>query len=69
MNEVMFFSNGNTAFFKDGKQVPELQESWLLIYVNFLKEKGYIQEDIEQIKINLPDGNIAKIEGNNWRIE
>ena len=38
MKTVMFFNNGNTAVFDEhGKPVPELQESWLTFYVQFLR--------------------------------
>jgi len=67
MFEVLFFSNGNTAFLKNGKQEPKLQESWLMLYVKFLEEKGI---DPLEGTYALPDG-IAKIfktdSGYNWR--
>ena len=67
MFEVLFFKNGNTAHLKEGKQVSELQESWLLLYVKFLLEK-----DIDPLDgiYRLPGGQIAKILkteiGYNW---
>jgi len=33
----MLFPNGNTAAFKNGEQVPELQKSWLIMYLQFLE--------------------------------
>ena len=38
--KVIFFPNGNVAVFKDGKQVPILQESWLLLYVLMIAAIG-----------------------------
>lgn len=36
---VLFLPNGNTAVFKNDEQVPELQRSWLLKFVEFLEQK------------------------------
>jgi len=38
MFEVLFFDNGNTMHFKEGKQVPELQKSWFMLYIKFLED-------------------------------
>jgi hypothetical protein len=69
--EVFFFPNGNTAVCVDGQQVPKLQRSWLLMFVEFLKESGV---DPLTAKFNLPDRSVVTMfetgEGNyNWRIE
>ncbi|HVI07010.1 MAG TPA: hypothetical protein VND65_01825 [Candidatus Binatia bacterium] len=66
---VWFFPNGNTAVCdSNGKQMPELQESWFLLYVKFLEEKGI---DPEGIEFQLPHGKATVFktsEGNyNWR--
>ena len=36
--KILFFSNGNTAVFRNGSQVPELQTPWILRYVAWLEE-------------------------------
>lgn len=38
---VVFFSNGNAVVLIDGKQTPELQESWIGLFAQFLESKGY----------------------------
>lgn len=67
--EVAFFANGNTAVFDDnGDQIPKLQKSWLLIFAEFLKEKGF---DPLEIKFSMPNGGYAELfeipDGYNWR--
>lgn len=38
---AIIFSNGNTAFFdSSGQQIPELQEAWMRLLLNFLDSKG-----------------------------
>ncbi len=71
IKSVMFFSNGNTAVFDTrGEQIGELQESWMLKFIEALP-KEYI-ESYEQLDILLPHGKKAKlfkIEGGfNWDI-
>ena len=56
--KAMLFPNGNTAFFKNGSQVPELQESWLQLYVAFVKAHGINPMEVE---FTLPDGRRAKL--------
>ena len=67
--EVIFFGNGNTAVLEDGKQVPHLQKSWLMLYVEFLESKGI---DPTKVKYSLPIGKEAEVfktpDGYNWRI-
>lgn len=54
---ALFFANGNTAFFDEsGAQVPELQRSWLQMYVIFLKEHGV---DPTKVDYTLPNGSHA----------
>jgi len=68
MFEVMFFKNGNTAHLKDGKQVPELQESWFSLYIKFLEEKGINPLD-GVYRLPAGDAKIFKTEsGYNWSI-
>lgn len=66
---VLFLPNGNTAVFKNGEQVPELQRSWLLKFAEFLEQNGV---DIENSTFELPTGN-AKLfktgEGYNWQYQ
>jgi len=56
--ECMFFNNGNTAFFYQGEQQPDLQKSWFRMYVDFLLIKGV---DPTDVKFILPNGKKAKI--------
>ncbi len=58
MIKILFFPNGNTAAFQDGKQVPLLQESWLLLYVHMVAALGIDPADLD---ITMPDGRKAKI--------
>ena len=67
MFEVLFFHNGNTAHMKDGKQIPELQESWFMLYIKFLEEKGI--DPLDGI-YTLPKGKAEVFktkDGYNWR--
>ena len=56
-------------FDENGKQIGELQRSWLLLYVEFLITQGI---EPEGLKVELPSGNevkIFKIDGGyNWEI-
>jgi hypothetical protein len=65
----MFFSNGGTAVFIDEEQVPELQQPWLVKFVDFLEEQG---QDPTTFKYRLPNGNNAKVfrteSGWSWEI-
>lgn len=72
--EVLFFQSGSTAVFKDNEQQPKLQESWILLYAQFLKEKG-IDPTKVNYKINM-NGNIRNVTifemkdgGYNWKVE
>jgi len=67
MFEVLFFDNGNTMHFKEGKQVPELQKSWFMLYIKFLEEYGI--NPIDGV-YKLPGGEakVFKIKtGYNWQ--
>jgi hypothetical protein len=69
MYRVCFFSNGNTAVFNGEEQVPLLQQSWLLMFVAFLKSKNI---DPLKTEFNLPNGRKAALFetecGYNWEI-
>lgn len=65
--DVMFFPNGNTAVFKNGKQVAELQKPWILAFAGFLAQNGV---DIENSTFELSGRKIELYktdEGYNWR--
>jgi len=70
VKHLFFFPNGNTAVMDEaGQQIPDLQKSWFLMYVEFLQSKGVKVEDIAEI--NLPNGKKAEYlkDVHNWRIE
>jgi len=67
---IYFFAGGNTAVFDDkDQQIPELQKSWFLLFVEFLQTKGIKVEDIQEVR--LPNGKHAEYlkEHHNWRIK
>ena len=68
MLQVRFFPNGNTMAFRDGQQVPSLQESWILLYVQHLVAAGI---DPTKVEFTMPNGSRAtvfEIEGGyNWQ--
>ena len=68
--EIIFFANGNT-FVKDenGQQIPELQQSWFRLYLEFLESKNINPLDFDFILPNNPPARVIpfKIEnGWNW---
>jgi hypothetical protein len=68
MKTINFFQNGNTCAFIDSKQVPELGESWFMLYIKHMIEQGYDPMEFEYI---LPTGlkaNLIKLEDGkyNW---
>ena len=71
IKSVMFLPAGGTAVFDDGgQQMPELQESWLLLWAKHAESLGY---DVTEIKeILLPSGMSARLikteDGYNWRL-
>lgn len=70
VKHLFFAPGGSTAVFDDkGKQIPELQKSWFLLFVEFLQSKGVKVEDIEEIK--LADGRDVEYlkEYHNWKIK
>lgn len=49
--KLLLLSNGNTAFFKNGEQVPEVQRrSWFLLQVEELQRQGI---DARQVEVTL----------------
>lgn len=70
IKDVIFFPNGNTAVCDEhGQQVPQLQEPWILLYVQKLINEG---ADPLTLNILMPNGRSAKLfkipDGWNWRI-
>lgn len=69
---VIFFWNGNTAVFdSSGRQIPELQEPWLIKFVEFLESNGV---DPLQCQFELPGGDAAQLirtstGGWNWEVK
>lgn len=67
MLKVMFFPNGNTVAFRDGQQVPDLNESWLLLYVGLLVAAGIDPTEVEFTMPNASHATVFEIEGGyNW---
>lgn len=69
--KVIFFDNGNTAVFDEqGNQVPEMQESWLRLFLDYLEAEH--REDPVELEITMPGGKRAKVfrtpNGLNWEI-
>lgn len=71
VKEVMFFPNGNTAAFDHaGNQIPELQQSWFVLYIRFLQSQKVVPEGTI---FTMPSGDkaeVIRLEGDrwNWRI-
>ena len=70
-DKAIFFPNGNTAFFRDGKQVPLLQEPWFMLYVRMI---AAAEVDPTKVEFTMPDASRARVfeteDGNlNWTIE
>lgn len=68
--KVVFYPNGLTGAFRNGEQVPELQESWFQLYLLELVRQGIDPEEVEFI---LPCGDGASVfetseGGYNWKI-
>ncbi len=74
MIRIFFFMNGNTAVFGDDrKQVPDLQESWMIKFLEWLALQPEMKgRKIEDFEVNLPSGKKARIfkvpDGYNWEI-
>lgn len=74
--KVIFFPNGVTAVFDSKDQVSELQEPWLLLFVEFLKSKGHDPTTFEYTLPNNMKARVIEIEDPdtkekryNWDIE
>lgn len=68
---VLFFGNGNTAVFVDGAQVPELQESWVLLFAKFLESREIDPTKVRFVFQNGREAKVFRIEdgGLNWSFE
>ena len=71
--EVLFFNSGATAVFNKERreQVPELQRSWLLLFTEFLEDKGIDPTEVSYI---LSQGQRVEVfktpaDGYNWRLK
>ena len=49
---VLFFPNGQTAFYRNGERIKELEVGWADLFCKFLAGQGV---DVETLKIILPD--------------
>lgn len=60
IQSVFFFPNGNAAVFdENGQQMPELQQSWLIVFLGWLQtQSGQPMDTIKEIV--LPNGDLAK---------
>lgn len=58
MIQVVFCSNGVTAVFRDGEQVPELQVPWMRLFCEHLDAMGI---DPRDVKFSMPDRRLAKV--------
>jgi len=57
---ILFFANGNTAVFKDGEQVAELQQSWFMLFIDRLESQGFNVDD-PALVIGMPNGRRARL--------
>lgn len=68
--EILFFSNGVTAVFHDEQQQPELQQSWMELFAEFLESHG---QDPARYRVTLPNAKQARYvrtaDGWSWRFE
>ena len=63
---VTFLPNGTTVVLKNNKQIPELQQSWFLKFIEFLESKDV---DVMNSTYELQEGNAKLIrteEGYDW---
>ena len=69
MKEVWFFPSGSTGVTEDTEQVPELQESWLLLFAKFLDSKG-VDPTTCRYYLQIGEAEVFRIpDGYNWRIK
>lgn len=58
IKHIMLFPNGMTAVFdENGQQVPELQQPWFRIYLEWLEEQNV---ELETATFTMPDGSQAR---------
>lgn len=66
---LFFLPGGNTAVFdQKNQQIPDLQKSWLMLFLEFLQGKGVKIEDIEEIKLAGREVEYLK-EYHNWKFK
>ena len=69
VTDIYFFENGNTAATDKSEQIPKLQKSWLLLYVDFLKSEGI---DPTKLEYHFACGKakvFKTVFGYNWRFK
>ena len=76
IKELMIFPNGGMAVFDEaGRQVGELQKSWMEMIFEFLESRGVHPPDIERIRIFSTEGPSTTVkaikvpDGWNWSIK
>lgn len=67
---ILLFANGQSAVCDfEGKQIPELQVPWLLVFLKFIQEHtGQAPDEIEEIRV--PSSRVVVFrtpDGWNWR--
>ena len=55
---IFFHPNGNTSVFIDSEQVPELQDSWFLLFIDKIVAQGHDPLDFNYM---LPSGQMIKV--------
>ena len=65
---IFFFPNGNVAVCDDNEQIPELQGSWLMKYIEFLQSKGVRVEDVGEIWLPNKRKAIYYKDSHNWSV-
>jgi hypothetical protein len=66
---IYFFANGATAAVNKWEQIPEIQQSWLVVFLEFLEHKGV---DPTTCDFHLPSGRVARVfktSENEWNWE
>lgn len=57
---VIFFANGGTGVCNHrGKQIPELQKSWIELFFEWLKEKEGYRVNYKNLEVVMPNGKKA----------
>ena len=67
--KVSFFKNGLTAAFEDGQQLPQLQESWFVLYLQFIAAAGFDPTEIDFFMPNARSVKVFRLEDGSflWR--